>query len=229
MFGFHLENSLSNFTYYFSVISNINGEYSTTLIEGEPILSVAVHPIEGKIFWIRGESENESYLESSGMDGSARQTLVPNLPYESRGLVVDIESNRLYWISGQEVMYSNLDGTNVVKLNLPSNLSVTAITVYKGKVYYADQTDQSIYVADKTLGENSTITSLRNGTSGVLALRIYDAKDQTGTHPCQSNNGGCQHLCLPRSKLSYTCKCATGKCYYFDFLDIMFCVHYFEN
>lgn len=66
-----------------------------------------------------------------------------------------------------------------MKVNLPLSAAVTTIAVYQGKIYYADDGDQSIYVADKTTG-NSSIKALRNNTSGVLALRIYDANDQTG-------------------------------------------------
>lgn len=51
---------------------------------------------------------------------------------------------------------------------------------------------------------------MRNSTGGVLALRIYDASEQQGDHPCSHNKGGCEQLCLPNSPSTYTCACAIG-------------------
>lgn len=53
-------------------------------------------------------------------------------------------------------------------------------------------------------------------------MRIYDPAQQTGTHPCGSNKGGCKHLCLPTSAHNYTCRCATG--YHTDPNDIRACI-----
>ncbi|KAL1502195.1 hypothetical protein ABEB36_007373 [Hypothenemus hampei] len=192
-------------------VSNLNGEYSWVLLENEQILSVAVFPNQGKVYWIREINGSEAVLESSGMDGSMRKTLVSNLAIESKNLVVDIDSYRLYWISRFQVFYSNLNGSNVTKLNLPLNSTVTVIAIYKNKIYYSDDTHHIIYVADKTtIVNSSSIEALRNGTHGVLALRIYDPKEQKGIHPCHLKNGGCQHLCIPSGKISHVCKCATG-------------------
>ncbi|XP_066143818.1 prolow-density lipoprotein receptor-related protein 1 [Euwallacea fornicatus] len=190
------------------VISNLNGEYTSSLIENEAILSVAVCPQQGKFFWIRAEDNKSAAVEGSSMDGSMRKLLVPNLSLDSKGLVVDQDSQRLYWLSNSEVFYSNLDGTNVMKLPLPEKSSVTTIALYKGHIYYADESDQAIYVADKTSGNQ--VKMLRNNTGGILALRIYDASDQEGTHPYQLDNKGCEHLCLPRNAVFCVCKCATG-------------------
>lgn len=29
-------------------------------------------------------------------------------------------------------------------------------------------------------------------------------------HPCLINNGGCEHLCIPKNHLGFTCACAVG-------------------
>lgn len=187
-------------------VCNLDGEYSTLLIENEVILSVAANPHQGRLFFISTD-EIVANLETSLMDGSARKVLIPNLNITSKSLTIDFESNRLYWISHSEIYYSNFDGSGITKLNLTSY--ITAVTVYQDKIFYADDNeDLCIRVADKTTGENDTL--LRNGTGGVLALRIYDPSEQKGSHPCQINKGGCQHLCLPISSNGYTCKCATG-------------------
>ena len=43
----------------------------------------------------------------------------------------------------------------------------------------------------------------------VMALRVYDPDTQSnGTSICKSK--GCDHLCLPTSATTATCKCAIG-------------------
>ncbi|XP_050312267.1 prolow-density lipoprotein receptor-related protein 1 isoform X2 [Anthonomus grandis grandis] len=191
------------------VLSNLNGEYSTVLLENEKIHSVAAHPAEGKLFWIRGVNETEAHLESSGMDGSDRKTLVPNLDFHSGSLLVDAPAQKLYWISKSEIMHCNLNGTDVTKLRLRNKVSVTAFVIYKDRLFYADEEDESIYSVDKT-EVAPEVTLLRNGTGGVLSLKIYDSSAQVGAHPCQTENGRCEHLCVPSGRISYVCKCAIG-------------------
>lgn len=191
-------------------VCNLYGEYTMNIIDNATIQSITVNPVEGRLFWIKQENPNESMLESSAMDGSSRKTLVGPF-YDggaSKSLTIDLETQRLYWVSNLEVFYCNFDGSSKTRLSLPAKATVSAITIYKGSIYYADDDDQSIHVANKTTGEDDTI--LRNGTSGVLALRIYDPKEQEGHHPCEKNKGGCQHLCLPISPTQFKCRCAIG-------------------
>lgn len=186
---------------------NLNGEHSTVILENVNVISLVANPAEGKLYWI-SVSENNASIEMSSMDGSSPKVLVNNLAFNSKCLSIDLATDRLYWISEFEVYYCNLKGEDSQKLELPSKVSVTAATVYKEYIYYADDDDQSIHVANKTTGSNDSV--LRNGTGGVLALRIYDPLEQTGVHPCSNNKGSCEHLCIPINSTSFTCKCATG-------------------
>lgn len=63
------------------------------LLENEEVLSVAVYPSEGRIFWIRKEN-GSAHLEGSAMDGSSRKILVPDVGDNAKSLVVDLEGNR---------------------------------------------------------------------------------------------------------------------------------------
>ncbi|KAF5306597.1 hypothetical protein FQR65_LT18530 [Abscondita terminalis] len=185
---------------------NLVGEYSTIILENTNIVSLAANPTQGKLYWI--SLENNASIESSAMDGTGRTVLVANLSTNSKSLSIDLESKRLYWISDYELYYTTLTGSNVVKLELPLQVSIAAATVYEDFVYYADDDDQSVHKANKTSGVGDVI--LRNSTGSVLALKIYDPTQQTGSHPCGTNKGGCMHLCLPISDKTYNCKCATG-------------------
>ncbi|KAF5294104.1 hypothetical protein FQR65_LT10928 [Abscondita terminalis] len=185
---------------------NLVGEYSTIILENTNIVSLAANPTQGKLYWI--SLENNASIESSAMDGTGRTVLVANLSTNSKSLSIDLESKRLYWISDYELYYTTLTGSNVVKLELPLQVSIAAATVYEDFVYYADDDDQSVHKANKTSGVGDVI--LRNSTGSVLALKIYDPTQQTGSHPCGTNKGGCMHLCLPIGDKTYNCKCATG-------------------
>lgn len=190
------------------VVCNLEGEYSTMLIDDVNVLSLAADPAQGRLFWIylKNNETTDAVLVTSLMDGSKQEVLLSNISSNSRSLTVDRESERLYWISEYEIHFYDIRAKTVTK---PVNhVGITAITVYKGLVYYADDdNDQSIHSANKTTGEDDLL--LRNNTNGVQALRIYDPSEQTGSNACGKNNA-CQHLCLPVGRSSYACKCATG-------------------
>ncbi|KAK9892226.1 hypothetical protein WA026_019028 [Henosepilachna vigintioctopunctata] len=190
------------------LVCNLEGEYSTNLIQTNA-LSVAVHPSEGRLYWVSQE-HNQKKIESSAMDGTDRKIVT----YIANGLVksltIDESTKTIYWIDDFQIHYANYSVTNGThrKLNMLPNLSISAATVYEDYIYYADDDEQSIHRANKITGADDII--LRNGTGDVFSLRIYDPTQQKGTHPCGKNKGYCQHLCLPSSFSTYSCKCATG-------------------
>lgn len=57
--------------------------------------------------------------------------------------------------------------TNEVKTVHLNNDHPTAVTVYRGKLYYANQDDNAIHVANKTTGANNSI--LRNNTGKFIS------------------------------------------------------------
>lgn len=200
------------------IVCNLNGEFTTNVLQNANVLSIAVNPLQGSLYWISLINET-AIIEMSVMDGSSRKTIVNNLvSNSSKCLTVDLDSNRLYWVSGYEVFYCNFDGTNVTKIKLPPYIS--SITVYHDLMYYANDGDHTIHSVDKSTGLKDTL--LRNNTDSVLALRVYDPLEQRGSHICSKNTSICQHLCIPISEKNYTCKCATG--YKPDSEDLSKCV-----
>lgn len=190
------------------IVCNLEGEYSTMLVKDLNVLSVAANPIEGRLYWIyRTENETHANLVTTLMDGSSQEVLLYNLSTQSKSLTVDPTSNALYWISDFKVFLYDIK--NKIVTGIVNSDAVTAITVYKGLLYYAeDENDQSIYSVNKTTGEDEIL--LRNNTSGVQALKIYDPSQQVGTSACGKDKGACEHLCLPLGPTAYKCRCATG-------------------
>lgn len=85
---------------------------------------------------------------------------------------------------------------------------ITALTIYNQTFFYG-----------KNHGGNSSIMSrdlrnvdqvLKNLTNVVLSLQVYDRKMQIGVNKCGTNNGGCQHLCVPVKQGKIRCMCSIG-------------------
>ncbi|KAK9679907.1 Low-density lipoprotein receptor repeat class B [Popillia japonica] len=203
------------------IVCNLNGEYSSIVIKDTSVESIAIDPIRGRLFWVSTD-KNVSQVESSFMNGLNRSILAENLSPTTKTLTYDKDANRLYWISSFKIYYYDFTTGTVINVNLP-NVTISAATIYQGLIYYANDDDSTIHIANKTTGENDRI--LRNST-GVLALRIYDPNEQIGSGPCDENKSGCQHLCIPISSIEKVCKCATG--YLVDTQDPTKCVGDFD-
>ncbi|XP_007606059.2 low-density lipoprotein receptor-related protein 1B-like, partial [Cricetulus griseus] len=76
------------------------------------------------------------------------------------------------------------------------------------KLWWADQNLAQLGTCNKRDGRNPTI--LRNKTSGVVHMKVYDKEAQQGSNSCHLNNGGCSQLCLPTSETTRTCMCTVG-------------------
>lgn len=193
------------------MVCNLFGEYCTILLRDIDVVSLAVDPENGRLFWI-ATFENDTMkmhkIETSAMDLFGRRVLVDNLPVTAQCLSVDLELNRLYWVEDYSIRYVGYDGGTPITLKLPESVSVVAATVYKDKIYYADDNDQSIHSADKNHGESDVL--LRNSTGSVLSLRVYDPSLQKGNHICAEKKAGCEHLCLPKFANQFSCICARG-------------------
>ncbi|XP_029814875.1 low-density lipoprotein receptor-related protein 1-like, partial [Manacus vitellinus] len=59
--------------------------------------------------------------------------------------------------------------------------------------------------------DGTEVTVLRNSTTLVMHMKVYDESiQQAGTNPCSQNNGDCSQLCLPTSESSRSCMCTAG-------------------
>lgn len=97
------------------------------------------------------------------------------------GLTMDLSSNNLYWVNvdSETIQYYDFTNSKVVTLPIDSHRTQPrALTIYKENLYYADNAKNSIYVINKLDGSNHRL--LRNSTSGVYALKVYDANLHTG-------------------------------------------------
>ncbi|XP_068084350.1 prolow-density lipoprotein receptor-related protein 1 [Anabrus simplex] len=193
---------------------NLEGEFMTTIVSDNvfQIRSLALDPTRGKLYWSHLH-DNQHAVEQSNMDGSNRTVLTTSrdnhLLAAPQSLAMDLDSWRLYWVNVESFTIQYYDfATQLVQTVQLREGQKSAVVAYGGMIYYADQSDMAIHVANKTTGGDDTI--LRNNTPNVLSLKIYDPNVQVGENACSMNKGNCSHLCLPISETHRVCQCATG-------------------
>lgn len=198
-------------------VTNLNGEYHTTIIYGKQDLkninSIAVNPHKAHIYWPEGNSKSLFSIQMALMDGSKRMAVTnsrenSNLEHPV-SLSYDFDSDRLYWVNfnTERIQYYDFKQNSVHLISF-GNLKPNVITVYHNWVYFASEKQDAILRGDKTLG--GAYEYVRNNTENIFSVRVYDPDEQNGTNACSTNNGGCQHLCLPVSSSKRVCKCALG-------------------
>ncbi|KAG7252191.1 hypothetical protein CRUP_006530, partial [Coryphaenoides rupestris] len=77
-----------------------------------------------------------------------------------------------------------------------------------GKLWWANEESAQLVLGNNRDGRNLVV--LRNKTSGVVHIKVYDREGQQGRNLCQVNNGGCSQLCFPTSENSRSCSCTVG-------------------
>ncbi|XP_051039808.1 low-density lipoprotein receptor-related protein 1B-like [Phodopus roborovskii] len=188
-------------------VARLDGSLKTSIIHGiDKPQCLAAHPVRGKLYWTDGNTIN-----MANMDGSNSKILFQNQK-EPVGLSIDYVENKLYWISSgnRTINRCNLDGGNleVIESMKEELKKATALTIMDKKLWWADQNLAQLGTCNKRDGRNPTI--LRNKTSGVVHMKVYDKEAQQGSNSCHLNNGGCSQLCLPTSETTRTCMCTVG-------------------
>ncbi|RXN19841.1 low-density lipo receptor-related 1B-like protein [Labeo rohita] len=188
-------------------VARLDGSLKTSVIHGiDKPKCLTVHPAKGKIYWTDGNTINVA-----NMDGSNRKVLHQN-QREPVGLSIDFPAGKMYWISSANgtINRCNLDGSGfeVIESMKRDLTKATALAVMGGKLWWADEDLAQLGTVAKRDGRNPAV--LRNKTSGVVHMKVYDRDGQKGRNACQLNNGGCSQLCLPTSENTRTCACTIG-------------------
>ncbi|XP_026091548.1 low-density lipoprotein receptor-related protein 1B [Carassius auratus] len=188
-------------------VARLDGSLKNTVVHGmDKPKCLILHPSKGKMFWMDG-----STINMANMDGSNIKILHQNQK-EPVGLSIDYSANKLYWMSSGNgtINRCNLDGSglDVIDSFKKDLQKATALAVMGGKLWWADDVLAQLGTINKRDGKNLTV--LRNKTTGVVHIKVYDKDSQKGRNPCVPNNGGCSQLCLPTSETTRTCSCTTG-------------------
>ncbi|XP_066526626.1 low-density lipoprotein receptor-related protein 1-like isoform X2 [Hoplias malabaricus] len=188
-------------------VARLDGSFKNAVIQGlDKPHCLVVHPILGKLYWTDGDN-----ISMANMDGSNRSVLFTN-QRGPVGLAIDFDESRLYWVSSGNGTISRcrLDGTDLEVLEgVKGKLSkASALAIMGDKLWWADQGTDQIGTCDKSDGGNWKV--LRNSTSPMMHMKIYNETVQAGSNLCTNNNGDCSQLCLPTSPTSRSCMCTAG-------------------
>uniref|UniRef100_A0A3P9A5H3 EGF-like domain-containing protein n=1 Tax=Esox lucius TaxID=8010 RepID=A0A3P9A5H3_ESOLU len=188
-------------------VARLDGSLRTSVVYGiEKPKCLTVHPSKGKMYWTDGNTIN-----MADMDGSNSKIIHQN-QREPVGLSIDYRSDKLYWISAGNATVNrcSLDGSGLeVLVTMKKELvKGTALAVMGAKLWWADDSLAQVGTVRKTDGLD--IVVLRNKTTGIVHMKMYDKDSQSGRNLCQVNNGGCSQLCFPTSDSTRGCSCTTG-------------------
>ncbi|CAO2582032.1 Prolow-density lipoprotein receptor-related protein 1 [Lemmus lemmus] len=188
-------------------VARLDGSFKNAVVQGlEQPHGLVVHPLRGKLYWTDGDN-----ISMANMDGSNR-TLLFSGQKGPVGLAIDFPESKLYWISSgnHTINRCNLDGSGLEIIDtMRSQLGkATALAIMGDKLWWADQLSEKMGTCNKADGSGSVV--LRNSTTLVMHMKVYDENIQEGTNPCSVNNGDCSQLCLPTSETTRSCMCTAG-------------------
>ncbi|NXK69843.1 LRP1 protein, partial [Sylvietta virens] len=196
-------------------VARLDGSFKNAVIQGlDKPHCLVVHPLRGKLYWTDGDN-----ISVANMDGSNRTLLFTNqkgpvgTDPSMAPRIPHLSLLKLYWISSGNgtINRCDLDGSNLEVIeSVRSQLSkATALAIMGDKLWWADQASERMGTCNKKDG--TEVTVLRNSTTLVMHMKVYDESiQQAGTNPCSQNNGDCSQLCLPTSETSRSCMCTAG-------------------
>ncbi|XP_078803799.1 low-density lipoprotein receptor-related protein 1 isoform X7 [Oryzias latipes] len=188
-------------------VARLDGSFKNAVIQGlDKPHCLVLHPTLGKLYWTDGDN-----ISMANTDGTNRSILFTNQKGPV-GLSIDFDTEQLYWISSgnSTINRCKLDGSALEVLEGAKGklIKATALAIMGDKLWWADQGTDQIGTCDKKNGGNWKV--LRNNTSPLMHMKIYNETVQKGTNLCSNNNGDCSQLCLPTSKSTRACMCTAG-------------------
>lgn len=194
-------------------VATLEGKYRKVLFwtDIDQPRAIAVVPMKGFLFWTDwGEVPK---IERAGMNGDSktRKTIVSDNIYWPNGITVDYEAEKVYWIDGKLLFIKvmDYDGKNLVPI-LPMGPEYPyAITQFNTKLFWTDWKTLAIHYYDRNSSHKPTEFF---ATIHPMDIKVFDKERQPkASHGCQTNNGGCSHLCLlAPGTLNYSCACPIG-------------------
>ncbi|XP_016088355.1 low-density lipoprotein receptor-related protein 1 [Sinocyclocheilus grahami] len=188
-------------------VARLDGSFKNAVIQGlDKPYCLVLHPILGKLYWTDGNN-----ISMANTDGTNRTMIFTNQKGPV-GLSIDYDMEHLYWISSgnSTINRCKLDGSGLEVLDAVKGKlnKASALAIMGDKLWWADQGTDEIGTCDKSDGGDWKV--LRNSTSPMMHMKIYNETVQTGSNMCSNNNGDCSQLCLPTSPTSHSCMCTAG-------------------
>ncbi|XP_048587258.1 uncharacterized protein LOC5508390 isoform X2 [Nematostella vectensis] len=208
------------FTDYFNKnlrVCELDGSNCKTLKTNVALTALEVDSKNGFLY-VASNSNGKNMIHRMELDGenmveisSWREPIY--ISFAPRTLRLDHTTNTLYMVgwNDEKILYINLeDGRSgppsriagyELYLYYPDSLAITP-----DRICWSDQYLDRVNCIPKVNPEGKTVTPIIKGLSGAKGMHFCKAKGTIDRHPCNTNNGGCSHLCLLRAD-GYSCTC----------------------
>ncbi|XP_050296892.1 low-density lipoprotein receptor-related protein 4 [Anthonomus grandis grandis] len=192
-------------------VSKLDGSNRAVIVANEldKPRAIAIHPDEAFVFW--SDWGPNPKIERAEMDGSGRKSIVTESIFWPNGLTIDYTLNQIYWADAKHnvIECSLLDGSKRKKVITKGLPHPFAITIFEDALFWTDWHTKSIATANKLTGAG--YKALHSRLHFPMDIRTFHPQRQPMfNNRCGSNNGGCEHLCLPNRR-SFTCVCHMGQ------------------
>ncbi|CAH2090680.1 unnamed protein product [Euphydryas editha] len=172
---------------------------------------LCLDPTEGKIYWAdEGGYGVPPKIGKVNMDGSEPIVLVDTLE-RPEAVAIDIEKKIVYFsvVYPPAIKSVNTEGNDFTTILSEENAISypKVIAVLDSRLYVLDTQHEKIIKADLPNGDN--IKVIIDNESDLKSLTIFQKRKMIH-HPCSSNNGGCEQICIPSEGGSRVCACSIG-------------------
>uniref|UniRef100_A0AAX7UXR8 EGF-like domain-containing protein n=1 Tax=Astatotilapia calliptera TaxID=8154 RepID=A0AAX7UXR8_ASTCA len=184
----------------------INGTGVETVVSADlpNTHGLAVDWVSRNLFWTSYDA-NKKQINVARLDGSFKNAVIQGLD-KPHCLVLHPVLGLVSHTNCIKTALFILRDTTLIWLCCIENCS--GFNGERDKLWWADQGTDQIGTCDKKDGGNWKV--LRNSTSPMMHMKIYDETVQKGTNLCSNNNGDCSQLCLPTSPTTRSCMCTAG-------------------
>ncbi len=191
-------------------------------------VSLAVDSDKGVLFWLdRGKGASSSKLARAGLDGSRALVLVSSDLTQLDHLALDVGNQRVYFSESAAGRITSItyDGQDRHYVLADPTRAPLGLAFFSGQLFYSDAAFDSVQFAPITSDGQppQQWTSFKKDIDQLVNIKLFTPRVNSLSHPCKTDNGNCQHLCIPTQFSQRVCLCATGytldgttKCKLFD-------------
>ncbi|XP_039255818.2 uncharacterized protein LOC120332606 isoform X1 [Styela clava] len=193
-------------------VAKENGQHKTLVVGGlsEP-RGIVVLPLHGIMFW---SDQEDGTIETAAMDGSNRKVVIGGLGWPNE-IAVDVTRTKIYWIDGKKrtIESCNFDGTSWKKI---LDFAITfdspgyGLSLFGGRLYFSIWREKAVYSVT-VLGQDlkQVVSGLNENLAGIAIINrdMQQAPISNSMGLCRRHRSPCSHICLPKSRGSYSCAC----------------------